>query len=91
MKAISLTLGVTANRRATSSRVAVEGRLADGTTIVLAPAHDASLLAHLPPGCRCRWYVRATPGMIDQLRVTLKLRDASSAVRLRHLALHPPA
>jgi hypothetical protein len=86
-----LTLGVGADQVQSIVSVAVEGRLSDGTMLALALPRDANELANTPAGLSVPLLRPAMPATIDQLRVTLKLRNPSGILRLRHFALHPAA
>jgi len=69
----------------------VKGRLADGTTITLAMPRDAKDLESDSAGISVPLLRPATSATIDQIRVTLKLKNATGTLRLRHLALYPAA
>jgi hypothetical protein len=71
-----LTLGVTADQVRNIATVAVEGRLADGTTIVLATPRGANELASTSAGLSLPLVRRPASATIDQIRVTLTLRVA---------------
>jgi hypothetical protein len=84
-----LTLGIAADQGQNIVAIAVEGRLADGTTTVLAAPSNANELATTSAGLSVPMVRGAAPATIDQIRVTLTLRNASGTLRLRHIALHP--
>jgi hypothetical protein len=86
-----LTLGVTADQGQSIIGVAVEGRLSDRTTITLAVPRDAKELESTPAGISVPLLRPTTSATIDQIRVTLKLKNATGTLRLGHLALYPPA
>jgi hypothetical protein len=86
-----LTLGVGADQVQSIVSVAVEGRLSNGTMLALALPRDANELANTPAGLSVPLLPPPMPATIDQLRVTLKLRNPSGILRLRHFALHPAA
>jgi hypothetical protein len=86
-----LTLGVTADQGPSIISVGVEGRLSDGTTMALAVPRDAKDLESTSAGISVPLLHPATSATIDQIRVTLKLKNATGTLRLRHLALYPAA
>ncbi len=86
-----MALGVAADQVQNIISIAVEGSLSDGTTIALALPHAAAELAQTSAGLSVPLIRLATAATIDQIRVTLTLRNPNSPLRLRHLALYPAA
>src|SRR5204862_1954901 len=84
-----LTLGVAGDQMRNITTVAVEARLVDGTTLVLSQPREASEWTNTTAGISIALEPEAAQPAIDQIRVTLKLREASGMVSLRHIALHP--
>jgi hypothetical protein len=86
-----LTLGVAADQVQNIVSVSVEGRLSDESTLELALPRDANTLASTSAGISVPLVRPARSATIDQIRITLKLRNAGGLLRLRHLALYPAA
>jgi hypothetical protein len=86
-----LALGVAADQVQNIVTIAVEGILSDGTTLALALPRAATELAQTSAGLSVPLIRPETAATFDQIRVTLKLRNPTSTLRLRHLALYPAA
>lgn len=82
-------LGVDASDSIASVRV--EGRARAGSWIALGPAREALTLEKSPAGLLVPLAWPAELPAVDQFRVTLALSDATLPVRIRRLALYPPA
>jgi ubiquinone/menaquinone biosynthesis C-methylase UbiE len=70
--------------------VGVEGRASSGTWIALAPPRGATGLTTTPAGISVPLSWPGRLAAADQIRITLRLRG-SAPVRIRHIALYPPA
>jgi hypothetical protein len=80
-----IVLGVASDRLRT---VAVEGRSALGDWVTLAPPTPVTTLVATPAGLSVPLTFPAT---VDQIRITLRASGGDTTLRLRHLALLPPA
>jgi len=86
-----LVLGVAADRAQDIVSVAVEATLSDETTIALAAPRAVSELAQTSAGLSVPLTRPETAATIEQIRVTLRLRNPAATLRVRHLALYPAA
>src|SRR5439155_3717648 len=76
---------------ATVETVAVEARTPAGAWIPLAPRRASSELTTTAAGLSVPLAWPATLAIADQVRVSLRFRDLANPVRIRHIALLPPA
>ena len=82
-----LVLGVDAERL---SSIAVDARLPDKSWVAFAPPRPAAGLEVTSAGISVplAWPAAAS---VEQIRIRLAPRDASARMRIRHIALLPPA
>src|SRR5947207_1208354 len=76
---------------ATVETVAVEARTPAGAWIPVAPRRASSELTTTAAGLSVPLAWPATLAIADQVRVSLRFRDLANPVRIRHIALLPPA
>jgi len=72
------------------SSIAVDARLDNKSWVTVAPPRAVSRLEVTPAGISVP-LVWPASGSVEQVRVRLTPRDASAKVRIRHIALLPPA
>lgn len=82
----ALVLGVDAGATAA---ITVEARAADGPWWTIAAARPSAELAATPAGISVPLAWPDSLEVAEQIRVTLGMRDANSAIRIRHIALYP--
>jgi hypothetical protein len=83
-----LVLGVDAAALAT---VAVDARTSQGAWIPLTPSRTVTELATSSAGLSVPLVWPAALKSADQIRMSLRFRDPAAVVRVRHIALYPPA
>jgi hypothetical protein len=74
--------------------IAIEARSASGAWVALGPQRRVQNLTRTPAGFLVPLAWPATLGSADQIRITVRPRaemPAASSIRIRHIALYPPA
>ncbi len=84
-----LILGVAGDHAQRITSVAVDARLSDGSTVVLAPSRPAAEFARTSAGISVPLVRPPLSVTIDQVRVAVKLDRADAILRVRHVALYP--